>query len=156
MAAAPEIETSEYFFRIGRDAAIEKLKELKRPIARTSSIPNKYAITYYNKDGDIVHSLFGAYRILTRRGNIDIIYMGEGDNVIRFESPKEFIDFIRSINHGAYEDPGSPAANSPRLVANSDDPTMGGLRRLRRNRRTTRRRTTRRRTTRRRTTRRNL
>ena len=121
--AAPEIESSEYFFRIGRNAAKAKVDQLRRPIARPSSIPGRYAVSYYDAEGNFVHSLFGAMRVLTRRGDIDIIYIGEGESRREFTSPGDFIEYIRSINPSAYAAAAAAAGNE-----NEDPRPLGGRR----------------------------
>ena len=121
MASVPKIETSEYFFRIGRNAAKNMVNTKRSPIIRPSSVPGKYAVSYYNIDGKLIHSLFDV-RVSPRNG-LEKITIGDGIEQMEFSSPRDFIEYTRRFNPSAYEE-------DPVIIENNQ--VRGGLRRRRR------------------------
>lgn len=116
------------FFSSGydRERAERELATMGRPIVRSSSQPNKYAVTFFNRDGQIKHSLITATEFVHRgiSGSELALYLQGLDR--RFGSLEELIEFVKNIN---------PTAYSERIsMVNTDDPQPleGGMYRRRR------------------------
>jgi hypothetical protein len=85
-----------------RERAERELATMGRPIVRSSSQPNKYAVTFFNHDGQIKHSLITATEFVHRgvSGSELALYLQGLDR--RFGSLEELIEFVKNINPTAY------------------------------------------------------
>lgn len=103
MAAA---QTEPPILNIGREKAEELLPHEEYPIVRKSSRPGMLAITYYNSDGKITHSLIKRENRLYEPGNRNInrgldVYLLQGIDK-PFNTLKELVEFVKLLNENKY------------------------------------------------------
>jgi hypothetical protein len=131
-AAAPSIEGNALFSEgYDRSRAERELSYFGRPIVRPSSRPGLYAITFYGKDGEILHSLIRTMGVQHTRNSpyeTKIFLQGLGDP---FSSLEELIEFVKKYNPSAYENPTVLVRNSnnitdPEPVMGDPQPVKGG------------------------------
>jgi hypothetical protein len=135
-----------------RDRAEHELKTIGRPIVRPSSQSGKYAITYFNESGAIVHSLIGVvgvenYNSMRGRFYRQVFFLQGLDR--QFESLQELVDFVKAFNELAYTHSTESTNNYNNLnqseMNNTLSPLRSNVRTLGRGRRYRRRTTNRRR-----------
>jgi hypothetical protein len=103
MAAA---QTEPPILNISREKAEELLPHEEYPIVRKSSRPGMLAITYYNSDGKITHSLIKREDRLYEPGNRNInrgldVYLLQGIDK-PFNTLKELVEFVKLLNENKY------------------------------------------------------